>query len=211
MTDRRIDAGGSGSGTRFATPTLVLMGLAIAVNVVAGHVTGNVLRLPLYLDSIGTILVGVLAGPLAGLATGVLSNLVWGLALGATSSIPFALVAALVGLLAGFFGARGVFRASRGPTGTAWVAGAGFVTGVAAAVVAAPIAYFVFGGTTGGGTDILVVIFREATGSVFNAVLLQAGIVDPLDKAVSFLVVWAVLLAVPLGVKTLFPQGERTA
>jgi len=195
----------------FGTPTLVLMAAAIAVNVVAGQLAGNVLRLPLYLDSMGTVLVGVLAGPLAGIVTGVLSNLVWGVTFGAVSSMPFAVVAGLVGLLAGVFGARGVFRASRGPVGGAWVAVAGFATGICAAVVAAPIAYFVFGGTTGGGTDVLVVVFREMTGSVFNAVLLQAGIVDPIDKAVSFLVVWAILLAVPVSVKTLFPQGERAA
>ncbi|HSL98485.1 MAG TPA: hypothetical protein VK831_07930 [Candidatus Deferrimicrobiaceae bacterium] len=195
----------------FGTPTLVLMAVAIAVNVVAGQLAGNVLRLPLYLDSIGTVLVGVLAGPVAGIVTGVLSNLLWGVTFGAVSSMPFAIVAGLIGLLAGAFGARGVFRASRGPVGGLWVAVAGFVTGILAAVVAAPIAYFVFGGTTGGGTDLIVVVFREMTGSVFSAVLLQAGIVDPIDKAVSFLVVWAILLAVPLSVKTLFPQGDRAA
>ena len=35
------------------------------------------LRLPIYLDSIGTVLVGVLAGPWAGALTGLLSNLIW--------------------------------------------------------------------------------------------------------------------------------------
>lgn len=202
----------AGRGVAFlGTPTLTLMAVAIAVNVVAGQVAGNVLRLPLYLDSIGTVLVGVLAGPLAGILTGVLSNLLWGVTFGAVSSMPFAIVAGLVGLLAGLFGARGLFRASRGPRGAIWVAIAGFVTGICAAIVAAPIAYFVFGGTTGGGTDLLVIVFREMTGSAFNAVLLQAGIVDPIDKGVSFLVVWAILLAVPLSVKTLFPQGDRAA
>jgi energy-coupling factor transport system substrate-specific component len=78
-------------------------------------VVASGLRLPLYLDSIGTILVGVLAGPIAGAATGLLSNLTWtfvlgGTALGSPYAWPFAIVAAEIGLLAGLFGYAGVFR-----------------------------------------------------------------------------------------------------
>ena len=46
------------------------MPVAIAINIVLGYTVQNVLKLPIYLDSIGTILVGVLAGPLAGALTG---------------------------------------------------------------------------------------------------------------------------------------------
>ena len=65
-----------------------------------------------YLDSIGTILVGVLAGPIAGAATGILSNLAWtfvlaGTPFGSPYAWPFAIVAAEVGLVAGLFGLRG--------------------------------------------------------------------------------------------------------
>jgi energy-coupling factor transport system substrate-specific component len=196
---------------RFDTSTLVLMGIAIALNAVIGQLVGNVLRLPLYLDSIGTVLVGVLAGPLAGVVTGVLSNVVWGLALNAPSTIPFALTSAVIGLLAGFAGSRGVFATRRGPTGGVLVAIAGFLTGLVAALISAPIAYFVYGGSTGGGTDVLVAIFRNFTDSAVAATLLQSGISDPLDKMLSFLVVWSILLALPASVKLLFPQGDRAA
>ena len=52
------------------------MAVAIAINVAVGSIT-FALRLPIYLDSIGTVLVGVLAGPWAGALTGLLSNLIW--------------------------------------------------------------------------------------------------------------------------------------
>ena len=53
---------------------LALIPLAIAINIVVGTlVTGT----PLYLDSIGTVLVGALLGPWLGLLTGVLSNVIW--------------------------------------------------------------------------------------------------------------------------------------
>ena len=47
------------------------MPVAIAVNIILGQTVAAALKIPIYLDSIGTILVGVLAGPLAGALTGV--------------------------------------------------------------------------------------------------------------------------------------------
>jgi energy-coupling factor transport system substrate-specific component len=195
---------------QFNTPTLVLMALAIAINVAVGNTVQNVIKLPIYLDSIGTVLVGVLAGPLAGAATGILSNLIWAFTLGPTSIAPFAIVGGIIGFMAGVFGMRGVFSPKRGGIGVVWVIVAGFLTGVVAAVASAPIAYYVFGGTTGGGTDVLVGIFRGITDNVFTATLLQGGVSDPTDKTITFLVCWAILLAVPVTVKTIFPQGEQS-
>ena len=60
---------------QFTTRVIVLMPVAIAINIVLGYIVQTVLKLPIYLDSIGTIFVGVLAGPLAGAATGILTNL----------------------------------------------------------------------------------------------------------------------------------------
>ena len=37
------------------------------------------LKLPVFLDSIGTLLVALLAGPLAAMTTGLVTNLIWGL------------------------------------------------------------------------------------------------------------------------------------
>ena len=98
----------------FATRTLVLMPFAMALNIVLGSVVGQFLRLPIYLDSIGTVLVGALAGPLPGLVTGVLSDLLWGYAIpppvGSPTVGPFSITAGFIGLLAGLCGRLGVFR-----------------------------------------------------------------------------------------------------
>lgn len=100
---------------QFATRTIVLMPIAIAMNIVLGQTVGTALKLPVYLDSLGTILVGVLAGPIAGAATGLLSNLAWtfllaGTPFGSPYAWPFAIVAMEIGLVAGIFGYAGVFR-----------------------------------------------------------------------------------------------------
>ena len=96
-----------------STTTLSLMPVAIAINIAVGAIA-VALRVPIYLDSIGTVLVGVLAGPWAGALTGLLSNLIWSILPvpgGAGPTIAFfAPVAGVIGLMAGFWASQGVFR-----------------------------------------------------------------------------------------------------
>jgi energy-coupling factor transport system substrate-specific component len=78
---------------------------------------GQALRLPLYLDSIGTILVAALGGPIAGAVTGLVSNLLWAYVVpppfqGPTAAA-FGVVAAVIGLLAGTFARAGFLRPRR--------------------------------------------------------------------------------------------------
>src|SRR5574338_1066161 len=104
---------------QFTTRVIALMVVAIAINIVLGYTVQTVLKLPVYLDSIGTILVGVLAGPIAGAVTGAASNLIWQYApgIGGGTIGPFAVTAAVIGLLAGLWGYLGVYR-SRPAQGT---------------------------------------------------------------------------------------------
>jgi hypothetical protein len=99
---------------RFDTRTIVLIPIAIAINIVLGQTVSAVLKVPIYLDSVGTILVGVVAGPIPGLVTGLLANLVWTYVLPAPFhsdfAAPFAVVAAWIGLWAGITGQLGFFR-----------------------------------------------------------------------------------------------------
>lgn len=120
---------------QFTTRVIVLIPVAIAINIVLGYTVQSVLKLPIYLDSIGTIFVGVLAGPLAGLVTGVLSNLIWQYApvIGGGTIGPFAIVAGVIGFLAGIWGYLGVFR-PRPASGTQLVI---------AAIIAAALAILV--------------------------------------------------------------------
>lgn len=91
----------------FTTRTLVLIPITIAINIAVGELVFR-LKLPVYLDSIGTVLVGALAGPWAGMVTGALTNLIWGFI--NPTAAPFFYVAAVIGLLAGFAGRRGAFE-----------------------------------------------------------------------------------------------------
>ena len=136
---------------QFDTRTLALMPLAMALDIVLGTVVSSALKLPIYLDSVGTILVAALAGPLAGALTGLLANLVWTyLAPPPFSSpyaAPFALVAVVVGLLAGTFARWGWLRPRPGASGARLVVAATVAIGlVALMAVLALRAWQVVGG-----------------------------------------------------------------
>lgn len=360
-----------------STATLTLMVVAIAINIAVGSLT-VALRLPIYLDSIGTVLVGALAGPWAGALTGILANLIWSIlpVPGGAGPIAafFAPTAAVIGLMAGFWASRGVFRLraddarvggflalafgiaaagiafllvqltigipdlgaedpdillanqgqfvllalgaiavgiiagwiSRrtvfdlkgedprirtyligataissaalvfalarllfGPTGyfstvtglqddgtpdpflgganltglaladplglivaivlavlvaagivswarrgdnarlfPVWVGG--LTTGLVAAAMSAPIAAGVFGGVTGGGTDAVVALFRTLGLNVFQSAFAQGLTSDPLDKTISYTIVFIILGALPITVRTMYSRGETT-
>ncbi len=277
---RRLD-----SITRqFDTRTLVLMPVAMALNIVLGTAVASALKIPIYLDSIGTILVAALAGPLAGAATGFLTNVIWTYLapppFGSPFAVPFAVVAVVVGLLAGTFARWGWLRPRRGSSGRqllvggalsigavvimvvlalrAWLAAAdgsslapkadetafvilgwvamalvvgtaiglvvllvrgrdlaaayilaaGVITGVVAAFIAAPIAAGLFGGVTGSGADFVIAAFRQAGADLQQAVLGQSLISDPVDKVITYFVVYLILGAMATRTKARFPQGE---
>ncbi|PRB70377.1 glycosyl transferase family 9 [Arthrobacter sp. MYb213] len=168
--------------------TLTLIPVALALNIILGQFVGSVM-VPLYLDSIGTVLVGFLAGRRAGAATGVLSTLIWSLF--APTVLPFAAGAALVGFLAGT-AAR--FGALRRPY---FAPVAGLVAGVLVGVVSSPVAAFVYGGTSGVGTGAVVAAFRSMGDSLLSAVTKQALISDPGDKAIVFLIAALLVYALP--------------
>jgi energy-coupling factor transport system substrate-specific component len=188
----------------FSTTTLVLIPVAIAINIAIGQIIYT-LKVPLYLDSIGTILVGVLVGPWAGAVTGLLSNLIWGFTGLNPSYAPFAAVAAVIGILAGLAGEAG------------WVSSwwkaiiTGLVVGLISAAISAPISAYVFGGVTGSGTDALTAMFRGIGFGILPSSFAQGVSSDPLDKAVSFLLVWLIITALPMRFRARFPQGSTPA
>jgi energy-coupling factor transport system substrate-specific component len=92
----------------FTTMTLVLIPVAIAINIVIGQIV-FVLKLPVFLDSIGTVLVGALAGPWAGALTGALTNIVWGLLIN-PDLLPWTPVAMVIGAVAGICSILGLFK-----------------------------------------------------------------------------------------------------
>ncbi|XID94064.1 CD3073 family putative ECF transporter S component [Paenibacillaceae bacterium WGS1546] len=171
------------------TQIIALGALAVAINVIAGTVVGN-LNIPfLFLDVVGTIFIAALYGPYWGALVGLLTNLVLGVTSGYTS-IPFALVNIIVGLVVGFAAVRFGYTLK-----TAIVSGV--VLGVVCPAVGTAIAVAVFGGLTGGVTDVFVLWLKNAGSSLFAAAFLPRLWGNLIDKILSAVLIYYVLKGIP--------------
>lgn len=188
----------------FNTYTFALMPIAIVLNIALGRLI-DLLHLPLYLDQIGTIWVGVLAGPIAGGLTGLLSGVIWSL-LFDLNALWFAPVALVVGVLAGMFGARSWLRKKKRPK---LVLLGGLLTGVAAALVR--VIPYVVNRLPEHSMDLLLPFFKNLIGNPVAAYLSQGIAFDPLDKIISYLLVFLILTRLPRRLLVRFPQGTATA
>ncbi len=188
----------------FNTYTFALMPIAIVLNIALGRLI-DLLHLPLYLDQLGTIWVGVLAGPIAGGLTGLLSGVIWSL-LFDLNALWFAPVALVVGVLAGLFGARSWLRKKKRPT---LVLLGGLLTGVAAALVR--VIPYVVNRLPEHSMDLLLPFFNNLIGNPVGAYFSQGIVFDPLDKIISYVLIFLILTRLPRRLLVRFPQGTATA
>ena len=171
-------------------PSIPLIAFGIALNLTIGQLT-IALKIPLYLDSIGTVLVAVLIGPYAGIIAGSFANIM-AAAFGNPTMMFFIPVVVVIGAFTGFVAGKGWFKR--------WylcVIG-GLIQGVLAATVSAPISSYLFGGTMMAGTDALVYFFRSMGNTILTSVFYQGLTSDPVDKTVSYLLVFLILRNLPL-------------
>jgi energy-coupling factor transport system substrate-specific component len=180
---------------------LALIPSAVAINLAIGFVV-NQLGLPLYLDSVGTVLASALAGPLAGVITGLVSQLVRSLYEGFIW-LPFGLVQVLIALLAALAAARHGFR-SLGRS-LAW----GVLVGAAAGLLSAVISYFIFRGVTATGVTTVTLLLTRMGLTTAQAVTASSLGTDLLDKTIVLMLVGAILRALPLRVLGRYPWARR--
>lgn len=172
------------------TMIVTLVSAGAALNVVSSVVAGA-LGLPVYLDTIGTLVVSVVLGPWWGALTGVLTNLVGALYYGPTN-IPFALANVTAALLWGY-GVRSLGLGRRAWTYFLLCAAVGIATGAVGAVVA----LFVFGGSTGHASDAITAVFVAVGGELARAVFGSSVLTSMADKIISGFVGLAIIRALP--------------
>ncbi len=173
----------------FTTFTWVLIVVAIVLNIVVGQLV-SLLKLPIFLDSIGTVLVGILAGPWAGGLTGLITNLIWGLITSPVAAA-FAPVAMVIGIAAGFCAKFGLFK-------NWWLAIlAGVIITVFNAVVAVPIRLYMFGGITGSGADFMTAYMLALGKDLFGSVVVTVFTSNVIDKVVTALLCLGIIKILP--------------
>lgn len=172
---------------RASSAMVALIPIAIAINFV-GKYLAQTIHLPLFLDTIGTVLAGALGGPWAGGLAGALTNVIYGLAIHPTST-PYAIVNLAIGI---FVGLVSRWFSRPGPT-----LAAGIIITFIAAILSAPITAIVFGGVTGNGSDLLTAFFLKTGRNLWQSVFATEFLVEIVDKVVTCYIVFFILRGLP--------------
>ena len=185
----------SNIGAEFTTRAFVLIPVAIGLNVVGGTFT-RVLRLPLFLDVIGTILLAIIAGPWVAVVAGATTNLILGITTSPSTAF-FAIVQVAIALVTGWMAIRGWFRDVSDLRDYARLFLAGVILALTSTLTATPVQVIILGGFSGAGQDAAVGALLATGSSILEAVFATQFTIDILDKLISITVAYLVARQIP--------------
>lgn len=183
MKSTSVKTGGA-VNMKFTTAKIAMVAMAICINYIGGQLA-LALHLPIYLDSIGTILIGAMFGP----AFGVLPPMISGILMAFTGdiySLYFAPVGMILGLTAGF-----VLKRIHS-VGFMLLLSAFFIT-LPGTIVCAIINAILFGGVTSSGSSAIVAALSHTPLSLTGTIFVVQIFTDYLDRVISLALVMIVL------------------
>lgn len=187
---------------QFSTVALVLIPVAIGINYL-GKLFASLLKLPLWVDSIGTVLSSMLAGPIIGALVGIINNIIYGFTTNPVSFV-YAITQAVIGLVAGIMAYKG------------WISSVkkaivlGLIVGLVAATVSTPLNILFWDGLTDNvWGDALFAILISNELPVWFASFADSVVVDVPDKVVTVLLSYLLFKGLPKNVKQLYTSGSE--
>ena len=189
--------------TKLNAACIVLIPACIGINYL-GKLFASVLKLPLWLDSIGTCIGAVLGGPIIGGICDATNNLIYGFTTGDSITLVYALTSLGIGVAVGIMASLGRMKKLSGAVLTACVAG--FV----AVLISTPLNILFWGGTTVNLWGDAVFAWSQASGlPVALGSFLDEVIVDVPDKLITLLIVFAIIKGLPKKLTSLYEMGDE--
>ncbi|HHW58541.1 MAG TPA: ECF transporter S component [Clostridia bacterium] len=187
---------------RFSTAQLVLIPAAVGINYV-GKLFAGILKLPLWLDSIGTVLASMLAGPIIGALSGATNNIIYGLTADPISLV-YALTSIAIGLTAGILAYKGWFDN--------WIKAfvSGLIIALVATLVSTPLNIQFWGGQTGNiwGDSVFAFLMAKKF-PIFLASFADEIIVDLPDKVITVLISFAIFKSLPKQLISIYTDDHK--
>lgn len=179
-----------GIKAQFSTKSLVLIPIAVGINLIGGTLA-SALKLPLFLDMIGTIIAAALAGPWVAALVGLLTNVFLALVSNPVY-LPYSLVSIGCGLVTGYMIRGGMFKKVWGVVLT-WLA-----CTLLSVAISSTITVLVFGGATGAtGTSVFTATLIAATKNIVKSVVATSMIENLADRGIAFLIAYILLKRIP--------------
>lgn len=179
-----------GIAAQFSTKSLVLIPIAVGINLIGGTLSST-LKLPLFLDMIGTTVIACLSGPWVAALCGLLTNVFLSLVANPVY-LPYALSSVLCGLVVGYMVKAGLFKKIWGVI-LVWLACALVNT-----ITASLVTVFVYGGATGvNGTSVLTAALVVAMKNIVISVVSSSMLENLVDKGITVFIAYVIVRRIP--------------
>ena len=188
MTNTNIKAVRREETSMISIRKMCVIALAIVLNVIGGQIA-LLFHLPIYLDSMGTIMIAILYGPVYGMLPPLLYGLVMGFTLD-IYSLYFMPVGLMLGLMTGLVSKYFSLKKWR------MIPSAMLIT-IPGTIVSSIITAVLFGGITSSGSTVIVQVLNKAGLGLTASVFIVQILTDYLDRLLSLVVVSYLLYVIP--------------
>ncbi len=180
--------------------SLLLIPIVVAINMV-GFQIAQLTKIPLFLDCIGTILIGVIGGPWLAIVTGLITNCVNGI----FNPVYFyyAPASMAIGLAAALCSRAGLFKSV-----PKMIIASIIITFVNVFSVS-PITVLVFGGSAGSTGSILTSVLLASGQKIWTAVFSTSLLENLADKIISVVIVYQIARNIPLRFTSKLRYGKN--
>ena len=187
---------------KLSTASIVLIPAAVGINYI-GKLFAGALKLPLWMDAIGTMLASMLAGPIVGAICGATNNIIYGLTMDPISFI-YGLTSIAIGLVVGIMAYKGWVKS----IGKAVIVG--LIAAFVSAVVSTPINISFWGGQTGNvwGDAVYASLIAKHF-PVWMASFIDELIVDIPDKIATVIVAFLIFKGLPKKLTILYSSDNQ--
>jgi energy-coupling factor transport system substrate-specific component len=168
--------------------------LMIGINVVSAYLAAST---PIWADTLGSQLAGIIIGPFNGMVVGALTNIFKWLTFD-PYALPYAIVNAAIGLIAGACALLGIVKKQTGPAQIGRTLAVGIVLAFTATLTSTPLNVTLYGGTTGKAwVDAIFAGLLAGGWQVWPASMTAEFISDFADKIITFFIAWVIYTKVP--------------
>jgi len=164
--------------------------IGIVLNIALGSIV-SFAKLPVFVDSVGTIFITLLLGWRAGALVGVASFLLMSVLI---NPVYVYFIGTQIVIAAYIHLAAGRLKLISNIWSLLLV---GIGLGVTAAIVSAPVIVYVFGGVAGSGRDLITAVLMNSGTQVVKAVLLSGAASEPIDKTLQLFLACMLLRNAP--------------
>lgn len=178
----------------FSTFGIAMIPLMVGINIVSAYLAAGT---PIWADTLGSMLAGIIIGPINGLVVGALTNIFKWVTFD-PFALPYAIVNAAIGLIAGICALLGLVRKETNASQVGRILIISIVLAVVATLTSTPLNVSLWGGSTGKPwVDAIFAGFMAGGWQVFPASMAAEFISDITDKIITFFIAWLIYTRVP--------------